>query len=179
MRGGIDAACEARYNGKTCITQLAGYALRKLDASRGSIPRADDGDRWPLEKLKVAPHSKNWRRIVDHTQARGIRLAKCEIFDTRRVCGPQFGLLARANTQWARRAAAAREVWESGESRAHTSVLADKTMKSTWADIFAANKPQPVEPLVIGSRTIAQRLPPRCHQQGRTTTVLGTIQLEV
>ena len=76
-------------------------------------------------------------------------------------------MLARANTQRARRAATTREAGQGREGFADAAVVADEVMEGPRADIVAPNEAQPVEPLlVVHSR-------PRFHLGTRFTPTAG------
>jgi hypothetical protein len=166
MRGGVDAARESGHNSEARIAQIARNALGKLDPRRRRIPRADNADQRPRQRIDLAPHRKNRRRIVNHSQARGIvGLIKREKFDTRRLRSFQFGFgpLALANTRGTLQAAAARKIGQGHKGRMDTSIVPDKIMKGTRADVFAADQPEPIETRIFGLSRITQRLPPRFH----------------
>jgi hypothetical protein len=154
---------------------IARNALGKLDPRRRCVPRADNADQRPRQRIDLAAHRKNRRRIVNHSQTRGIVwLVKREKFDTRRLRSLQFGfgVLARANTRGTLQAAAARQIGQGHKGGMDTPVVPDKIMKGTGTDVFAADQPQPIETRTFLS-TIAQRPQPRFHARTALQPFLG------
>jgi hypothetical protein len=157
----------------------AGEHGKGAGAEAGAMGRGVDAACEPGHngKADLAAHRDDRRRIIDHAKSRRIVwLAKYEEFYAGFKCGLQFrfGLLARANTQRARRAATAREVGQGRECRADVADAADEVVEGARADIVAPNEAQPLDLTVsIDLATFSGRMLRPCRKRtyaARTAT---------
>jgi hypothetical protein len=153
MAGGVDAAREPRHDRKTRFAELARETAGELHPGGRRLAGAHHRDHGPVHDGQMAAHRDQGRRVIDHPQAGRIAgLAERHEAHARGPCRLDLalGLRPQAGARRSARAAAAREVRERGERRLRATELIDQRAESQWPDILAANKTQPVEPLVIG-----------------------------
>ena len=65
----VDPARQTRHGGKACLAEIMCDAFRKFHTGCRSVPRADDGDQWLLQRLELTAQSDDRWRIADHLQA--------------------------------------------------------------------------------------------------------------
>ena len=98
MRGGVDAARQARDDGEAGVAEIARESLGETHAGGRGVARTDDGDHRPVERRRSAAHGEQRRRVVDHLQpARIVRLAQRDEADAERLRRRELalGILAR------------------------------------------------------------------------------------
>ncbi len=136
MRGGVDAAREARHDAETMLAQRAREPLGKFHAGGGRIARTDDRHQRPLEHGQLAAHRQERRRIVDHLQTRRIiRLAQCDEFDAAGAGGSELCrcFFGRADARRPRCTAAPRQAGQCRERRARAAEIIDQVAKGARA----------------------------------------------
>ena len=149
MGGGVDAAGEAGDDGEVRGAEIARQPLGETQPRGRGIARADDRDRRQMQHGGLAAHGKKRRGVVDHLQpARIIGLPKRHEGDAegfRRLELP-LGVLAGMD---AGGAAAAGEIRQRRQRGACAAVVVDQRAEGARANIVAADKAKPIEPLLL------------------------------
>ena len=152
MAGGVDAARQARDDGKARGAKIARQPLGETQARGRGIARADDGDRRQTQRGGFAAHGKKRRGVVDHLQpARIFRLSERDESDAERLRRLELALavLAGMDAGGAARAAAAGKSGERRQRRACAAIVVDQRAEGARADIVAADEAKPIEPLLL------------------------------
>jgi hypothetical protein len=146
------------------------------------MARADDPDLRHHENVGVAAYGDQRRRVVDHLQP--VRIA-CfadgdkDRADFSRGLDFAFGLLARVGLRRGTAAAAARQPRQRVERGARAAEMINERAEGARPDILAADKPQPVEPLLVGPpdgfRAVAHAGPKTLQNSRPCNRLNGTI----
>jgi len=142
MRGGIDAAGEARCNSKSRPAEFARQPLGDFHAGGRSVARADNRDQRRRQHVGIAADRQQRRRVVDHLQpARIVRLAERDQRNAELGASLELplGLFVGANL-WGAGAAAARQVRQRRERRTRSAEMIEQRAKSARPHILAADE---------------------------------------